>query len=109
MKKNFFFLYLVVMVTCLCGADNMPNTYQVPVVVFGCFLLGMFFVIGMPALWRKKVVLRGHGLNVEFTQHPIIYTSWLIVFFGFGLVMVAFAVIYTVSHAFGIVFVPWLW
>jgi hypothetical protein len=109
MKKYLVYYYLGVMFTCVFGAGSLSDTYQEPVLVFGVFLFGLFFVIGMPALWRKKVALRGRGLNVEFSKHPIIYTSWLLFLFGFGLVMVACAMIYTISHAFGIVLVPWLW
>lgn len=109
MKKYLLYLYLGVMFSCFFGAHSVPLVYQIPVLVFGTFLFGTLFLVGMPALWRRKASLRGRGLNVEFSRHPIIYTVWLLAVFGFGLAMVAFATIYAVSHAIGFVLVPWLY
>jgi hypothetical protein len=109
MKKYLLYSYFAVMFSCLFGAHSVPSAYQIPVMVFGTFLFGALFLAGIPTLWRRKAPLRGRGLNVEFSKHPIIYTVWLLAIFAFGLVMVAFATIYTASHAIGVVLVPWLY
>jgi hypothetical protein len=108
MKKYLLYGYLGVMFTCLLGAGNLTETYQKPVVALGMFLFGIFLTIGMAFVWRKKAPLQGRGLNVEFSKHPIVYGTWLLVVGGFGLAMVAAAMTFAISHAFGIVLVPWL-
>lgn len=108
MRTKIIYFYVVVMFTCLLGGTSLSQPYEDFVLLIGLFLFGMFFIIGMPFLWRKKKPLRGQGVIVEFSKHPIIYSTWLFLFFCVGIAITSFAIMIAVKNYLGVVLAPWL-